>query len=154
MTREQIFWSLGINLFVLIVGAILSPLFKRAWDAIRTTGPLTPRDRGKLVEYIAKMEIELERTERFIRHPKDLYLLLFRIAMITFASFTLAFALYAFQPSFLGPFVKLEVVMLLFLVVFASLISAWIAYQFSDENIRVYRDAVRQRIEEAKAKLG
>jgi multisubunit Na+/H+ antiporter MnhG subunit len=154
MTREQIFWGLGINLFALVLGAILSPLFKRAWNAIRTPGPLSPRDRGKLVEYIGTMEYELNRTEHFIQHPKDLYLLLFRLTMITLASFTLAFTIYVSEPSFLGPFVKREVVALLFVPLFVSLLSIYIAYRFSDENIHTYRDAVRRRIEEARAKLG
>jgi hypothetical protein len=154
MTREQILWGLGINLFSLIVGATLAPLFKRVWEVVRTPGPLSPRDRGKLVEYIGTMEYELNRVEHFIQHPKDLYLLLFRLAMITVASSALAFTIYVAQPSFLGPFVGIEVVALLFVPLVVSLISIYIAYRFSDENIRTYRDAVRQRIEEARAKLG
>jgi hypothetical protein len=153
MKLGQIAWELGIGLFLILVGAVLSPLLGQLWKWMRTPGPLSPRDRGQLVEYVGTMEQELERTDHFIKHPKDLYLLLFRVAMITVPSLTLAAAIYIFRPPFLGPYGGSEVFALLFLAFCASLISIYIAYRFSDQKIHTYREEIRRRIEETKAKL-
>lgn len=153
MKLGQIAWELGIGLFLILVGAVVSPLLGQLWKWMRRPGPLTPRDRGQLVEYVGTMEHELKRTEHFIKHPKDLYLLLFRVVMIAVASLTLAAAIYIFRPPLLGPYCGTEVLALLFLAFFASLTSIYIAYRFSDEKIHTYREGIQRRIEEAKAKL-
>jgi hypothetical protein len=65
MTAAQIAWQVVIGLFLLVVGMALQPLFKRAWGWLNRPTPLSPGDKGKLVEQIALVESELERLNHF-----------------------------------------------------------------------------------------
>src|SRR5207244_4487422 len=61
MTREQIIGNIVIGLFLIVAGAVLHPLLKRAWKWINRRSPLTPQTKGQLVTNLAMYEDSLER---------------------------------------------------------------------------------------------
>lgn len=63
MTHEQIIWQIGIGLFLIVLGAVLVPLFKSAWAWMNRPTPLSSKDKGKLLEQITIQEHPLERLD-------------------------------------------------------------------------------------------
>lgn len=115
--------------------------------------PLSPRDKGTLVEQIATMEYGLEQLNYFGAHPKDLFLLLFQLLVGALLSCIIAVCLYAYHPAFLGVFLAADTLMLVLIAIILCLFGILFARRMSDKNIEANKDAIRKRIDEAKNKL-
>ena len=153
MTVEQIVWQILIGLFLLAVGAILRPVFNRVWGWMNRPAPLSPRDKGKLVEQIATMENTLEELDHFTAHPKDLFLLMIQLLMGALLSCIVAVCLYVCKPAFLGFFRELDTLMIVFLAIMLCIAGILLAWRMSDRNIDALKSALRKRIDEARIKL-
>jgi hypothetical protein len=87
MTREQIIWQIVIGLFLLAVGAVLQPIFKRLWARMNRPSPLNPSEKGSPLTQITMQEQALERLNHFSTHSKDLFLYRFPLTMTAFLFF-------------------------------------------------------------------
>lgn len=94
-------------------------------------------------------ELELERLNHFIAHPKDLFLYLYQLAMVALLSFTAGVLSIVYRPADTFP-----VVMLLVLLPAMICIGGFIeANRMSDKKIDAHKESVKKRIEEARRKL-
>jgi hypothetical protein len=153
MTKEQILWSLGINLFVLVVGIVVSPLLKRLWERANQPRPLSPQDKGALVAQIGMMEADLEKLNHYAAHPKDIFLLLIKLSLIDVLVGVAAVGIFHFFPySENGTPNPLGILLVVVVVLFSALIF-YLTHRLSDENIDEQRASVSVRIEDAKRKL-
>jgi hypothetical protein len=154
VTREQIAWNIGIGFVLIIVGAVLHPLLRKAWSFLRKPAPLTPQNKGKLMEQLAFQEQELEKINRFVQSSKDLFLYLFQLSAVGAAFFVLALALgllsYRFQGSALG--IAIGLVFLTMSVLFFAL-AIRDSYRMADASIRNTKEKIEERIKEMKALL-
>ncbi len=153
MTGAQVVWQVVIGLFLLAVWEVVQPLFKKLWSRMNKPAPLSPRDKGNLVEQIATMEYGLEQLNHFAEHPKDLVLLLFQMLMGAFLSCIVAVCMYAYHPKFLGPLIGADILLLVLVAVVLCLSGILIARRMSDKNIDANRGALLKQINEAKSKL-
>jgi hypothetical protein len=152
MTREQIIWQIAIGLFLLVLGAVLGPLFKSAWAWMNRPTPLSPKDKGKLLEQITMQEQALERLNYFSSHSKDLFLYLYQVAITALLLLIAAVCIYAFLPL-----PRVEALLLCtFMVAFSVLfcIMGFVeAGRMSDKKIDANKETIKKSIDEAKRKL-
>jgi len=153
MTAAQIVWQIIIGLFLLVMGSVLGTLFKKMWARMQRPTPLSPQDKGRLVEQIAMQEYELEKLNHFVAHPKDLFLFLFQLLIYVLLSFVASFVIYA-TPTLLGKFRYPDLTLMLLCGVLLCVACILLARYYSDKRIDANRRVIEKRIDEAKSKLG
>jgi hypothetical protein len=153
LTAQQVLFQILIGLFLIVVGAVLQPLFQRLWAWMHRPGPLSPRDKGKLVERIAMLQSQLEQTNHYIAHPKDVFVALFQLVMTTFICVTAAFGIYVFQPRFMGIFLYPNMFLLIAFAVMLSVVGIFSVQNLSDKNIDAHKASIQKQIDEATRKL-
>ncbi|MGA2206753.1 MAG: hypothetical protein ABSG10_08480 [Terracidiphilus sp.] len=79
MTASQIAVEVAIGLALLVVGVFLREPLERFHEYLKRPSPLTPQSRGQCTEYLASLELSLERINYLNTHPRDLYLYLFQL---------------------------------------------------------------------------
>jgi hypothetical protein len=157
MTRDQIIWQVGIDLLMVVVGMILQmflqPLFKRVWTRMNRPGPLTARDKGKLVEQITMQEHALERLNYFSSNPKDLFLYLYSVALTALLLFIIALCFYLAIPKLPLALTLPLISILVSLSVLFFIMGVVEAIRLSDDKIDAHKEIIRKSIEDAKKKL-
>jgi uncharacterized membrane protein YagU involved in acid resistance len=152
MTPEQIIWQIGIGLFLLVLGAVLGPLFKSSWAWMNRPTPLSPKDKGKLLEQITIREQALERMNYFSTHSKDLFLYLYQVSIVALLLFVVAMCVYAFIPL-----PRVEAFLLFIFLVALSVVFCIMGFveasRMSDKKIDAYKETIKKSIDEAKRRL-
>ena len=156
MTHDQIVGtvviSLVVGVFLIFLGAVLQPLFRRAWERMNAPSPLTPQTKGQLMASLVVWEAELERLTYLSTHPKELFLYLFQLcvaallvsvlaSLMCVVGFTLA------PPAFTNLFLALALAALVLVGGFLAT-AMWEAGRMSDKKIDVTRKKVQKRIDD------
>jgi hypothetical protein len=154
MTKSQLVWGLAINLLAssLFVGLLL-PLVRRLWAWMNRPSPLTPRDKGRLVEQIAMMEADLKKLNHYAEHAKDIFLLMIRLVVIDLFACVLFFYTVAVRPNTLGDLSSLATALSFMLATLTTTVIFYLSDRLSDQKINDQRAAVAGRIADAKRKL-
>lgn len=159
MTHEQIVGSVVISLvvgvFLIILGAILQPLLKRAWERMNAPSPLTPQTKGQLMAQLVLWEAELERLNYLNTHAKDLFLNLFQVCMAAFLLLGLAFLLYvvSFIPTASGGLFRIWALAVLTVAIGVFGLAIREAGRMSDKRIDGTIKNVQKRMDEINKQL-
>jgi hypothetical protein len=145
MNKQQIIWQIVIGL-LLLAWEVLKPLLERMRAWVNRPSPLSPKDKGKLLEQILMQEQALERLNHFSQHPKDLFLFLYQVAGVALLFFMAAVCTQFYGgPGLLLLFVTLSAMMVLLGILEAS--------RMSDKKIEATRAGIQKSIDDAKQKL-
>ena len=157
MTREQIIGNIVIGLFLIVAGAVLHPLLKRAWKWINRRSPLTPQTKGQLVTNLAMYEDSLERLNYLSGHAKDLFLYLIQLMMSALLLSVIAFCVYVFRLLMRdAPYVEFPLLVVVVLLVFAGVfcgVGLWEAGRMSDKKIAATKEGIQKHIDDINAAL-
>jgi len=157
MTRDQIVGgviiSFVVGLLLIVVGAVLQPLFKRAWERMTAPSPLTPQSKGQLMGQLLVWDAELERLNYLGTHAKELFLHLFQVCVVASLLSVLAFLIYIIRILILeGPrMVDLALALIVVLLIFAEFFFAIAlveAGRMSDKRIGITKKNVQKRIDD------
>jgi hypothetical protein len=75
---------IGIGLIANVAYGLLKPLFKTLWARINRPTPLTLENKVRLAQQVEMQKRSLERLNHMAANPKDLYLYLFQVVLMTF----------------------------------------------------------------------
>ena|ERR1035441_1272586 len=156
MTHAEIIGSLLINAFVLVVGAVCSPLFKRLWKRMNQPSPLTPKTKGQLTESLAMSEFALDRLNYLDTHAKDLFLYLIGIlfsALFLSVSASIIYVLPVFMSSPYLNFHDLVLLLILALADIFCIIGLVECSRMSDKRIQGQKDRIQKTIDVIKKRL-
>jgi hypothetical protein len=157
MSRVQIVGEILIGLFLLIVGAVFGPLFKRLWQWFNRPSPLTPQTRGELTTQLAISEGALSRFNYLGSNQKDLFLYL--IQLIFFVLFCSIFAVMLYISPQLtpgDPYIRLHLVAFYIFLILADLVCLLgmiEASKMSDKRLDGEKARVQKRIDDIKKLL-
>jgi hypothetical protein len=157
MTSAEIIGDILIGVFLLIVGAVSRPLFKKLWEWMNKPSPLSPQTKGQLTTSLAMSENALERLKYLDSHPRDLFLylvaLLFAVLFFSISS-VLIYLLPAFHLS--SPYEDLRLAVLFLALVLADLFCIFGLVEcsrFSEKKIKGQKDRVQKAIDDIKKSL-
>ena len=156
MTRAEIIGSILINCFVLIVGAICSPLLKKLWARMNRPSSLTPATKGQLTKLVAETELALEHLNYLDTHPKDLFLYFIGLVLTILFLAISAAAIYVAPMYFLHPYMNVRGLAIFLILALGDLLCiAGIveSSRLSDKRIQGQRDRLQNAIDETKKKL-
>jgi Trk-type K+ transport system membrane component len=149
--------KLMVGLVLMVVGAVLGPLFKRIWEWMNRPTPLTPQTQGQLVTSRAMAQASLDRLNYLSTHPKDLFLYLVQLVMAALLFIDMALLLYVSkQLAHNGTPADLSLVLILFVLVVAGVmctIGLLEAGRLSDKKINPLKERIQKSIDEINNKL-
>ena len=157
MTHAEIVGNIAIGIFLLILGAVSRPLFKRIWERMNQPSPLTPQTRAQLTVYIAMEEGRLERINYLDSHPRDLFQYLLQLLFGALV-FSLSGVLILVASIFFtkGPYVQAGGLFLFIFLIFADILCLFgliEAGRMSEKNIQKQKDAIQTRIDQLNKQL-
>jgi uncharacterized integral membrane protein len=163
MTHQQIIGevviALVVGLFLLVMGAVLQPLFKKMWGWINRPSPLTPQTKGQLVTSLEVAKDSLERLNYFSTHSKDLFLYLIQLVMAALLLLTTASAVYVvrlFSQSLPTGYIDLPLLAVVVLLALTGVLCALglvEAGRMSDKKIDATKNSIQKNINEINRRL-
>src|SRR5437870_3744666 len=91
----------GIGVIANVAYGLLKPLLKAFWVRINRPRPLTLENKVRLAQNLEMQKRSLQRVKHMAANPRDLYLYLFQIVLVTFVCLSGAQCL--FTLSVLAP---------------------------------------------------
>ena len=149
MNAKDITVQVVIGLILIVVGMVLQPALKKIWARINKPGPLSPREKGSLVEQLAYLETSLENRDHYKNHPNDLLLANFQMVFMLMILLSLAICLPLYFPFF-----KVFGLIFIVLALVFGVIGFVMAIQLSERNSERGRQKIIKNIADIKAKLG
>lgn len=148
MNAKDITVQIVIGIFLIVVGMVLQPMLKKVWVHLNKPGPLSPREKGNLVEQLAQLEATLENRDHFKNHPNDLLLLMFQLVFLETILLSLAICLPLYFPSFTA----FGLIFILLALLFGAVGFA-MAVQLSERKSEGGRQKIVKSIADIRAKI-
>jgi hypothetical protein len=148
MNAKDITVQIAIGVFLIVVGMVLQPMLTKMWAHINKPAPLSPRQKGSLVEQLALLETTLETRDHYKKHPNDLLLAMFQMVFMEIILLTVAICLPLYFPALIAFGVIFILVTLLF-----GVLGFIMAVQLSERNSESGRQKIVKSIAEIKGKL-
>jgi hypothetical protein len=121
---------------------------KEGLGSPQQAGPLSPREKGSLVEQLGYLETTLESRDHYKNHPNDLLLAMFQIVFTVTILLTLAVCV----PLYFPAFTVFGLIFILLALVF-GVVGFVMAVQLSERNSESGRQKILKNIAEIKGKL-